>query len=377
MTAPAVGARIRAPLSRQPIEQSRNHMAAFEDSAFDDHERVIFCCDEQTGLKAIIAIHSTALGPAAGGTRLWSYESDDAALHDVLRLSHAMSYKNAMAGLKFGGGKAVIIKTPDFDGTEALYEKYGEFVDQLNGKYVTAEDVGMSVEIMETVARRTKYVSGLSRKDGQAGGDPSPKTSYGVFKGIEAAVAFQLGRDSVDGMTVAVQGVGNVGYHLCRFLSEAGAKLVVADIDKARVKRACDEFGATAVAFGEIVTQKADVLAPCALGATINTQSIPALQTTIVAGGANNQLETPEDGQRLSDAGILYAPDYVINGGGILNVASEYYADADDDDVMRRVAEIGPRLTGIFEAAKQSGKPTNVIADEMAREIIESRGQFT
>ena len=350
-------------------------MAAFEDSAFDDHERVVFCHDTQTGLTAIIAIHSTVLGPAAGGTRLWAYESDDAALHDVLRLSNAMSYKNAMAGLKFGGGKAVILKTPDFDGSEALYEKYGEFVDQLNGDYVTAEDVGMSVEIMETIARKTQYVSGLPRKEGQAGGDPSPKTSYGIFKGIEAAVAFQLDRDSVADLTVAIQGVGNVGYHLCRFLSEAGANLLVADIDQARVKRACDEFGATAVEQDEIVSCQSDILAPCALGATINARSVPELKATIVAGGANNQLETKEDGQRLSDAGILYAPDYVINGGGIINVASEYYGDADDDEVMRRVADIGPRLTGIFETARHSGKPTNVVADEMSRKLIESAAQ--
>lgn len=345
-------------------------MAVFEDSAFDDHERVVFCRDAKTGLQAIIAIHSTALGPAAGGTRLWAYDSDDAAMHDALRLSHAMSYKNAMAGLKFGGGKAVIIKTPDFEGTEALYEKYGEFVDKLNGAYVTAEDVGMTVEIMETIGRKTKYVSGLTPKDGQAGGDPSPKTSWGIFHGILAAVAFQLGRDSVEGLTVAVQGVGNVGYHLCRFLSDAGAKLVVADIDEVRVQRAIEEFGATAVGLDEIVSCRADVLAPCALGATINAQSIPTLQTTIVAGGANNQLETPEDGQRLSDAGILYAPDYVINGGGIINVASEYYGDVDDEGVMHLAAAIGPRLTGIFEVAKESGKPTNVVADETARKII-------
>ena len=349
-------------------------MAAFEDSAFDDHERVIFCRDARTGLQAIIAIHSTALGPAAGGTRLWAYQSDDAALHDVLRLSHAMSYKNAMAGLKFGGGKAVIIEAPEFNGTDALYERYGEFVDQLNGSYVTAEDVGMSVEIMEIVARKTKYVSGLTAREGHAGGDPSPKTSFGVFKGIEAAVSFRLGREAVGGLTVAVQGVGNVGYHLCRFLADAGAKLLVSDIDDARVKRVCEEFGATSVACDEIVACQADVLAPCALGATINAQSIPTLQATIVAGGANNQLETPDDGKRLADAGILYAPDYVINGGGIINVASEYFDDADDDEVLRRVAEIGPRLTGIFEVAKKSDKPTNEIADEMAREIIASKG---
>lgn len=347
-------------------------MAAFEDPAFDDHERVTFCRDVKTGLKAIIAIHSTALGPAAGGTRLWAYESDDAALHDVLRLSRAMSYKNAMAGLKFGGGKAVLIKTPDFAGTEALYERYGEFVDQFDGDYVTAEDVGMSVDIMEVVARRTRYVSGLRPRVGHAGGDPSPKTAYGIFKGIEAAVRFQLGRDSVAGLTVAVQGVGNVGYHLCEHLAEAGASLIVSDIDPVRMKKACDEFGATSVAPEQILVQKVDVLAPCALGATINAQSIPALQTTVVAGGANNQLEEAADGQRLADAGILYAPDYVINGGGIINVASEYFDDADDEEVMRRISEIGPRLTGIFEAARKSGKSTNVVADDMAREIINS-----
>ena len=350
-------------------------MAAFQDTAFDDHERVIFCRDAHSGLKAIIAIHSTALGPAAGGTRLWDYKSDDAAMHDVLRLSHAMSYKHAMARLKFGGGKAVIIKTADFIGTDALYERYGEFVEQLDGSYITAEDVGMSVEIMEVVARKTSYVSGLTAKEGQAGGDPSPKTAYGIFKGIEAAVAFQLGRDSVNGLKVAVQGVGNVGYHVCRYLADAGAKLVVSDIDESCVKRVCDEFHATSVAPDEIVEYQADVLAPCALGATITAESIPSLQATIVAGGANNQLETPEDGQRLSDAGILYAPDYVINGGGIINVASEYFGDADDVEVMRRVAEIGPRLTGIFEVAKNSGKPTNAVADEMAREIIASKAQ--
>ncbi|MDX1405047.1 MAG: Glu/Leu/Phe/Val dehydrogenase dimerization domain-containing protein [Woeseiaceae bacterium] len=345
-------------------------MAAFEDPAFDDHERVIFCRDARTGLKAIIAIHSTALGPAAGGTRLWPYASDDAALHDVLRLSQAMSYKNAMAGLRFGGGKAVIIKTGNFDGSDALYEKYGEFVEQLNGEYVTAEDVGMSVEIMEVVARRTKHVSGLTAKAGHAGGDPSPKTAYGIFKGIEAAVAYKLGKDSVNGLTIAVQGVGNVGYHLCRYAAEAGARLIVSDIDAQRTATVAEEFSATVVAPEQILTCDADVLAPCALGATITADVIPKLKVSIVAGGANNQLETPEDGKRLADAGILYAPDYVINGGGIINVASEYFDDADDDDVMRRVAQIGPRLTGIFEAAKKSGKATNVVADEMAREII-------
>ena len=347
-------------------------MAAFDDSAFDDHERVVFCHDKATGLKAIIAIHSTTLGPAAGGTRLWSYDTDDEALHDVLRLAQGMSYKNAMAGLKFGGGKAVIIKTPDFSGSDALYERYGEFVDQLNGDYVTAEDVGMSVEIIEKVARRTGYIAGVSRQAGKAGGDPSPKTSFGIFKGIEAAVRFKLGNDSVEGLKVAVQGVGNVGYHLCRFLDEAGAKLVVADIDETRVGRVVEEFGAEAVALDDLLRQKVDVIAPCALGAILNENTIADLDTAVIAGGANNQLETPADGQRLHDAGILYAPDYVINGGGIINVAAEYYGDLTDDEIWDRIAEIGPRLTGIFEESRDSNRPTNEIADDQAKRIIAS-----
>jgi leucine dehydrogenase len=345
-------------------------MAAFDDSAFDDHERVIFCRDAETGLKAIIAIHSTALGPAAGGCRLWHYDSDDAALHDVLRLSQGMSYKNAMAGLDFGGGKTVILKDAGFSGSEALYEKFGEFVDQLNGSYITAEDVGMSVAIMEIIARRTRYVTGLPSKGGRAGGDPSPKTAFGVFKGIEAAVRFKLSRDDFEGLTVAVQGVGNVGYNLCRFLKEAGAKLVVADIDQARVERACRELGATAAPLDQILFQAVEVVAPCALGAVLSEQSIPQLKAKVVAGAANNQLETEEDGRRLSDAGILYAPDYVINAGGIINVASEYRGIDGDEEVLAQVAEIGPRLTRIFEEAAATGLPTNVVADRHARERI-------
>ena len=345
-------------------------MAVFSDSAFDAHERVDFCHDAGTGLKAIIAVHSTALGPAAGGTRLWSYADDVEALHDVLRLSRGMSYKNAMAGLRFGGGKGVILRTPDFAASDALYEKYGEFVDSLGGRYVTAEDVGMSVDIMETIARKTKYIAGLAQQEGQAGGDPSPKTSYGVFKGIEAAVQAKLGRDDLAGLTVAVQGAGHVGYYLCKLLHEAGARLLVADIDEARVQRTVSEFAATAVPQDQILRQEADVLAPCALGAILTAQSIPALNVSIVAGGANNQLETDADGQRLHDAGILYAPDYVINGGGIINVACEYYRDATDAQVMEQVAAIGPRLAGIFDESAANDLPTNVVADEQARRII-------
>lgn len=349
-------------------------MTVFDDDAFDDHERVVFCRDQSTGLMAIIAIHSTVMGPAAGGCRLWAYATVNDAVHDVLRLSQGMSYKNAMAGLKFGGGKAVMIKTPDFQDSDALYEAFGNFVEQLNGSYITAEDVGMSVSIMETIARKTQYVSGLPRQGDQAGGDPSPKTSFGIFKGIEAAVKFKLHRESVEGLTIVIQGVGNVGYYLSKYLSEAGARILVADIKEDRVQRVCDEFAAVAVDLNDILFQEADVVAPCALGAVLTEASIAKLQTGIVAGGANNQLETRADGQRLTDAGILYAPDYVINGGGIINVASEYYGKVSDAEVMRQVAAIGPRLTQIFEAAAESGKPTSEIADTQARKIIDAAG---
>jgi leucine dehydrogenase len=345
-------------------------MTVFNNPAFDNHERVLFCRDEPTGLCAIIAVHSTALGPAAGGTRLWSYAGDDEALYDVLRLSQGMSFKNAMAGLKFGGGKAVIMKTADFEASDALYERFGEFVDTLGGDYITAEDVGMSVEIMETVARKTRYVSGLPLKSGKAGGDPSPKTAYGIYCGIVAAANARLGRDDLAGLRVAVQGVGHVGYHLCRLLQEAGATLLVSDLDEARVERVCAEFGAERVPAAEIVSADVDVLAPCALGAIVDEKSIPGIRARIIAGGANNQLSSPEDGQRLAQAGILYAPDYVINAGGIINVACEYFGDVDDEGVKELVAQIGPRLAGIFEEAERTGEPTNAIADRQARKII-------
>ena len=345
-------------------------MTVFSNPAFDNHERVLFCRDEPTGLCAIIAIHSTALGPAAGGTRLWTYANDDEALYDVLRLSQGMSYKNAMAGLKFGGGKAVIMKTADFDGNDALFERFGEFVETLGGDYVTAEDVGMSVEIMETIARRTRFVSGLPLQSGKAGGDPSPKTAYGIYCGILAAVKARLGRDDLEGLRVAVQGVGHVGYYLCKLLHEASATLVVSDMDQTRVDRVCGEFSAEPVGSAEVLDADVDVLAPCALGAILHEESIPGIKARIIAGGANNQLRSPEDGQRLADAGILYAPDYVINAGGIINVACEYFGDVDDAGVTDLVAQIGPRLAGIFEEAARTGEPTNVIADRQARKII-------
>lgn len=345
-------------------------MSVFSNSAFDDHERVLFCRDKATGLNAIIAIHSSVLGPAAGGTRLWTYANDDEALYDVLRLSQGMSYKNAMARLHFGGGKAVIIKTNDVSASDQLFARFGDFVESLGGAYVTAEDVGMSPEIMQTIAARTKFVTGLPTSAGEAGGDPSPKTAFGVFVGIEAAVRCKLQRDDLNGLRVAIQGVGNVGYHLCRLLQEAGAVLTVADIDQQKVQRVCDEFNATATGVDEILCCEVDVLAPCALGATLSEHSIPALNTSIVAGAANNQLATPEDGRRLADADILYAPDYVINAGGIINVACEYSGDVDDAGVMELVRQIGPRLSAIFEESRNTGRLSNEIAEEQARRII-------
>ncbi len=346
----------------------------FDNPAFDEHERVLFCRDPETGLSAIIAIHSTALGPAAGGVRQWSYASDEAAIYDVLRLSQGMSYKNAMAGLRFGGGKAVIVEHDGFASSDALYARFGEFVDTLNGAYITAEDVGMTPAIMQTIATRTRYVTGLPAADGKAGGDPSPKTARGVMCGIGAAVRHRLGRDGVNGLRVAVQGVGNVGYNLCKELAQSGARLFVADIDRDRVQRACEDFGAEAVELDDVLFMDVDVVAPCALGAVLNRGSIPRLRAKVVAGGANNQLETADDGRRLADAGILYAPDYVINGGGIINVACEYYGDVDDAGVMALVEEIGPRLTGIFREADQRGEPTNIVADAQARRLIAAAG---
>jgi leucine dehydrogenase len=345
-------------------------MTVFSDSAYDNHERVLFCRDIDTGLYAIIAIHSTALGPSAGGTRLWNYDGEAEALHDVLRLSQGMSYKNAMAGLKLGGGKAVILDNPEFIGDDAAFEKFGEFVDSLGGAYITAEDVGMTVGIMETVARKTRYVTGLPSRDGKAGGDPSPKTAFGILQGIRAAARVRLERSDLEGLSVAIQGVGKVGLSLCGYLRDAGASLIVADIDAERVSRACDEYGARPATTDSVLFEAVDVVSPCALGAILTRDSIPRIQATIVAGAANNQLEVAEDGERLAARNILYAPDYVINAGGIINVSCEYEGNVDDETVMQLVAQIGPRLDRVFEEAARTGEPTNVIADRRAREII-------
>ncbi len=339
---------------------------------FDDHELVVFGRDAKTGLRSIIAVHSTALGPAAGGCRMWPYGSTVEAITDVLRLSRGMSYKNALAGLPFGGGKAVIIGDSRTAKTPELLDAYGRFLDSLGGRYVTAEDVGTTITDMEQVARRTRYVSGVGRAG--AGGDPGPRTALGVYLGIRAAVRFRLGRSDLKGLTVAVQGVGGVGYHLCRLLAAEGVRLRVADIRPAAVERVRDELGATSVAPESVLLEDVDVFAPCALGAILNSQTIPLLRARIVAGAANNQLADDKDGHALQLAGVTYAPDYVINAGGIISVAREYLGDATESQVTAEIHGIPARLTEIFERARRERQPTSSIADAMARERM-GRGE--
>mgnify|MGYP001796372825 CR=1 FL=1 len=344
-------------------------MSVFDNAAFEQHERVLHCSDPVSGLKAIVAIHSTFRGPAAGGCRLWHYPDADAAVTDVLRLARGMSYKNAMADLPLGGGKAVIMSGPERQASDDQLRAFGRFVDTMGGQYITAEDVGMTVAAMQTVASETAHVAGLPPEAGKAGGDPSPKTADGVFHGIKAAVAYALQRDSLEGLKVAVQGIGNVGANLCRSLHAAGAELLVADIDAERVERVCDEFGAQPVSLDDVLLADVDVIAPCALGAVLDAKTIARLRARIVAGAANNQLASDSDGQLLFDAGILYAPDYVINAGGIINVACEHAGDVTDETVNERVAQIGQRLNAIFEQSERLNLPTNQIADDMARRV--------
>lgn len=340
----------------------------FDAADFDAHESVHFAADSASGLQAIIAVHSTHLGPAAGGCRWWTYANDAAALTDALRLSHGMSYKNAMAGLPMGGGKGVIMK--GVPKTDALLTAFGRAIDRLGGRYVTAEDVGMSDADMTVIARATKHVSGLPVAGGQAGGNPGPSTAQGTFVGMRAAIRHALGKDDFAGVHVAIQGLGSVGYGVAERLAAAGAKLTVADVESSRVARAVNELGATAVDIDDILSVEADVLSPNALGAILNETSIATLRVAVIAGAANNQLATSADGARLRARGILYAPDYVINAGGIINVVAEYLGDGDAAAVAARVAQIEPRLADIFAAADAQNLPTDAIADAMARKLI-------
>ena len=348
-------------------------MELFDLREFDGHELIVFGHDAATSLRAIIAIHSSALGPAAGGCRMWPYATTAQALCDVLRLSRGMSYKNALAGVPFGGGKAVIIGESRQAKTPQLFEAFGRLVDSLGGRYLTAEDIGTTTADMASVARATRHVAGLGRAPGEAGGDPGPKTALGGYLGIKAAARFRLGRQDLQGLTVAVQGVGGVGYHLCGLLAGAGAQLRVADVRAAAVQRVCEEFGARAVPVEEVLAEEVDVLAPCALGAVLSAQSIPRLRARIIAGAANNQLAQGQDGQALQAAGILYAPDYVINAGGIISVSRELHGGGTEEQVIADIQGIPARLTEVFERARRENRTTNSVADQMAREILSGR----
>ena len=337
---------------------------------FDAHEEIHFVTDEKCGLRAIIAVHSTHLGPAAGGARFWHYAKDDEALTDALRLSRGMSYKNAMAGLPPGGGKSVILADESRTKSPDLLHAFGKAVGGLGGRYVTAEDVGMNVADMVEIARSTNFVAGLPNSAGDVGGDPGPHTSLGVFLGIKAAVKHALGKDNLSGLHIALQGAGSVATGVALHACAEGAKLSIADVDEAKAKKLADATNGEVVSTDEVLRLAADVVSPNALGAILTEQSIASLKAPIVAGGANNQLATPEDGQRLHARGILYAPDYVINAGGIINVCTEYLGDGDATLVRQRIEGIPVRLEQVWTESQSSGRDPAAVADAMAQRLI-------
>lgn len=337
---------------------------------FDDHEGVHLFRDPTAGLTAVIAVHSTHLGSGAGGVRFWHYADRQQAITDALRLSRGMSYKNAMAGLPMGGAKGVILADEARTKTPELLAAFGRAVESLGGRYVTAEDVGISEADMGVIAKETRHVSGLPVAAGSAGGDPGPFTATGVFLGVKAAIKRALGKESAQGVHVAIQGVGSVGGGLARHLAAEGAKLTLADVDSARAAALAAELGAQVVDANAIVGIEADVFSPNALGAILNEYSIPLLKVAAVAGGANNQLATPADAARLHDRDILYAPDYVINAGGIINVALEYLGQGDRDEVNARIAQIPSRLDTIWDESAATATPAADVADAMARKLI-------
>jgi len=345
-------------------------MSVFEHPSFDDHEKVLFATDKDTGLRAIISVHSTARGPSCGGCRFWSYETSEAALNDALRLSQGMSYKNVMADLPIGGGKSVIMKPEGSFDREALFRAFGRAVDSLNGNYITAEDVGVNPADMVSVSQSTKYVTGLPEGKA-ASGDPSPITAEGVFRGIRAC-AKRAGFSDLKGVRIAIQGAaGHVGSYLSGHLAKAGAELIIADINDEGLKALNEKYGARIVDKDSIYDQDVDVFAPCALGSVINPQTIDRIKAKVVAGAANNQLATRDMGAALQARGILYAPDYVINAGGIINVMGEILGDFDPAWVQGKLEALEATLGEILDRADSGGRPANVIADEMARARIE------
>lgn len=346
-------------------------MSIFELMAEHDHEQVTFTYEPAAAYRGIIAIHDTTLGPALGGVRLWNYESDEEALIDVLRLSRAMTYKAAVAGLNLGGGKSVIIGDPKTPRRELIFRAHGRAVESLRGRYITAEDVGTTVEDMDYVHMETSHVVGIAGRSG----DPAPVTAYGVYRGMKACGEVVYGSGSLRGRQVAVQGVGNVGFHLCENLSAEGAHLFVTDIDLDKIQRAVAAFRAEAVDPDDIYDVKADIFAPCALGGVLNEGTIPRLRVRIVAGGANNQLADDQQDNVLQERGVLYAPDYVINAGGLINVYSELVGWA-PERAKRKAGEIHDTLLQIFELARQDGVTTSEAADRVAERRIQHVGQM-
>lgn len=343
----------------------------FDHPDFDDHEGVHLFSDPKSGLRAIIAVHNTNRGPGAGGTRLWSYAEPSDAVTDALRLSKAMSYKNAMAGLNLGGGKAVILRPEgNFDRT-ALFEAYGRAVEAVGGQYITAEDVGVSPNDMRVIKTQTNFVAGLDEGPA-ASGDPSPVTAEGVFRGVKVAVRHALGLESLKGLHVAVQGLGHVGYGVCERLHNAGAQLIVADINTAVLDQAKAEFGAIIVEPEAIHAVTADVYAPCALGGAVSSATLPQIKAKIIAGAANNQLASPDMGEACRQRGILYVPDYVVNAGGIINVAAEVSGTYDPNWVKAKLDELEITLKTIFTQADVRGVSTDRIANEMAEARLKS-----
>ncbi len=343
---------------------------------YDDHELVQLVHDRKSGLTAIIAVHSSHLGPGAGGTRFWHYPDPKDAIRDALRLSRGMSYKNAMADLPMGGGKAVILADGDRTKNADMIAAFGDAVDALGGKYVTAEDVGITEADMVAVAERTKYVSGLPVEGEEAaGGDPGPFTAMGIYHGIKAAVRHKLGKDDVDGVHVAIQGTGSVGGGVARLLAKDGAKLTLSDINEDRVVALASELDAEAAAPDAIMGVSCDVFSPNALGAILDDEGIARLDAPIVAGGANNQLARTHHGARLAERGILYAPDYVINAGGIISVTMEYLCrtegnPCDINEVRKRIAHIPGRLEQIWQESDSTGISPDMVADRMAQKLI-------
>ena len=346
----------------------------FETLDTTGHERVVFCHNKDAGLKAIIAIHNTVLGPALGGTRMWPYKTEQDALNDVLRLSRGMTYKNAVAGLNLGGGKAVIIGDPSKDKSEALFRAFGQFVDSQGGRYITAEDVGIDVNDMEYVYRETEYVTGVHQVHGGSG-DPSPFTAYGSLQGLMATLQRKYGNEEVGKYSYAVQGLGHVGMEFVKLLKERGAKIFVTDINKALVERAVTEHGAEAVAPDDIYDVAADVYSPCALGGTVNLDTLPRLKAKVICGAANNQLASNEVGDEVAKRGILYAPDYAVNAGGVMNISLEIDG-YNRERAMRMMRTIYHNLTRIFEIADRDGIPTYQAADRLAEERIETIGKL-